>query len=283
MGRLSGTVAVVTGGGTGIGRHIAIGLAGACARVAVVGRRQGVLQETVDQIVGSGGEAIGVSADLVDKDATDAAFAEITDRLGPVDTLINNAGAFSAYGPLWEVDPEVWWADVETNVKSTFLCSRAVLPGMVEREQGHVVNMIGGGTAAPLPMGSGYSVSKTGIMRLTECMAATLTDTGVICLAMAPGLVRTEMTDRQLSSEAGQKYLPGMAKRFEAGDFLPPSRAADLAVAIAKGRFDQLAGRAVSATEPLDKIEASIPNVLCRDRRRLALPGYGPTMKPTDA
>ena len=281
MASLSGTVAVVTGGGTGIGRHIAAGLAEAGARVAVVGRRPDVLEDTVEGIAGAGGDAIAVPADLTQTEAVDRAFGEIADRLGPVDMLMNNAGAFSAFGPVWEVDPDSWWSDVETNLRSTFLCTRAVLPGMIARKKGRIANMIGGGTAAPLPMGSGYSVSKTGVMRLTECVAASLADTGVVCLAMAPGLVRTDMTEHQLSSEAGQKYLPGIAKRFEEGDFLPPSKAADLAVAIAIGRFDRLAGRAVSATEELDTAEAAIPEILERDMRRLKLPGFGPTMKPT--
>lgn len=281
MGRLSGTVTVVTGGGSGIGRHIAAGLARAGARIAVVGRRPNVLGETVEEIAGAGGEAIAVPADLVQTDAVDKAFGEIAERLGPIDVLVNNAGAFSAFGPVWEVDPDSWWSDVETNLKSTFLCTRAVLPVMMARQKGRIANMIGGGTAAPLPMGSGYSVSKTGIMRLTECVAASLADTGVVCLAMAPGLVRTDMTEHQLSSDAGKKYLPGLAKRFEEGDFLPPSDAADLAVAVATGRFDRLSGRAVSATEKLDTTEAAIPEILERDMRRLKLPGFGPTMKPT--
>ena len=280
MARLDGTVAVVTGGGTGIGRQIALGLAAEGARVAVVARRRQALEATAAEIAAAGGAAHAVSADLTDRAACEAAFAEIAEELGPVQTLVNNAGAFRAIGPVWEVDPDVWWSDVETNLRSTFLCTRAVLPAMIARGSGRVVNMIGGGTAAPLPPGSGYSVSKTGVMRFTECVAATLKGTGVVCIAMAPGLVRTDMTEHQLSSDAGKTYMPHLAKRFEQGDFLPPSRAADLAVAIAAGRFDQLEGRAVSAVEELADIEAAIPDMLDRDARTLRLSGFGPSMKP---
>ncbi len=280
MTRLEETVAVVTGGGTGIGRQIALALSAAGAKVAVLGRRKHTLDETVTEIGVAGGVAHAASVDLTDQIATDKAFAEVDNLLGGVDVLVNNAGAFRAIGPIWEVDPELWWSDVETNMRSTFLCTRAVLPSMIERGSGRVINMIGGGAAAPLPPGSGYSVSKTGVMRLTECVSATLDDTGVVCIAMAPGLVRTDMTDYQLSSQAGRTHLPNLAKRFEQGDFLPPNRAAELAVAIAEGKFDQLRGRAVSATEQLADISTAIPEILERDLRTLRLNGFGPTMKP---
>ncbi|MEM7041652.1 MAG: SDR family oxidoreductase [Pseudomonadota bacterium] len=280
MGRLHETITVVTGGGAGIGRHIALAQAAEGAKVAVVGRREGVLTATVSEISAAGGTAKAFTADLTKRDSADAAFAEIASSLGPVDTLFNNAGAFSAIGPIWDVDPDTWWSDVEINLRTAFHGARAVLPGMIARGSGRVVNMIGGGTAAPLPVGSGYSVSKTAVMRLTECLAATLKGKGVVCLAMAPGLVRTDMTEHQLSSEAGRKHMPGLAKRFRDGDDLPPSCAADLAVAIAAGHFDRLTGRAVSATEDIDAISAAIPDILKLDRRTLRLSGFGPTMKP---
>ena len=279
MGRLDQTVSVVTGGGTGIGRHLAIAQAAEGAKVAVVGRRVDVLEATLSEIAAAGGLARAFPADLTCRESAETAFAEIEKSLGPVDTLFNNAGAFSAIGPIWDVDPDAWWSDVEINLKTAFHGARAVLPSMIERGAGRVVNMIGGGTAAALPAGSGYSASKTALMRLTECIAATLNGTGVVCLAMAPGLVRTDMTEYQLSSEAGRKHMPRLAKRFQDGDDLPPSRAAELAVEIAIGRFDRLTGRAVSATEDIDDISAAIPDILTRDLRTLRLSGFGPTMK----
>lgn len=280
MGRLDQTVSVVTGGGTGIGRHIALAQAAERAKVAVIGRRASLLAETVFEITEASGKAKAFPADLTQPDSAAAAFSEIADNLGGIDTLFNNAGAFSAIGPIWDVDPDTWWSDVETNLRTAFHGARAVLPEMIARGSGRVVNMIGGGTAAPLPVGSGYSVSKTAVMRLTECLAATLEGTGIVCLAMAPGLVRTDMTEYQISSEAGQRYMPGLAKRFQNGDNLPPTRAAELAVAIAAGQFDRLTGRAVSATEDIDAITAAIPDIIELDMRTLRLSGFGPTMKP---
>ncbi len=282
MGKLDGTVTVVTGGSRGIGRHIAVAQAAEGAKVAVLAREEDALNSVVAEIEANGGIATAIAADLTDLSHVERAFGQVASELGPVDTLINNAGIFFAIGPFWDVDPDTWWRDIEVNLKSTYLCSRAVIPGMIERAAGRIISLIGGGTAAPLPVGSAYSISKTGIMRLNESMAALLEGTGVKSFAIAPGLVRTDMTEHQLNSEAGQKYMQGIAKRFETGDFLPPSRAAELAVEVASGRFDDLNGRAISATEDLDTVEAEIADTLSRDRRVLRLIGFDPAMKPTE-
>lgn len=282
MGKLDGTVSIVTGGGRGIGRHLALAQAAAGAKVAVVARGQAALDDTVAEIQSTGGTGLAVAADLADLAQVQEAFATISRELGPVDTLINNAGVFFGIGPFWEVDAETWWRDIEVNLKSAFHCSRVAIPNMIERGSGRIVNFIGGGTAAPLPMGSAYSISKTGTMRLTECTAALLEGTGVRCFAMAPGLVKTDMTEFQLTSEAGRKYMAGTARRFEDGDHLPPSRAAELSVEIASGRFDRLNGRAISATEDLEKIEVTIGDALDRDRRVMRLIGFNRAMKPLD-
>lgn len=282
MGKLEGTVSVVTGASRGIGRHIALAQAEEGAKVAVIARGEDAMASVVADIEDAGGTAIAIAADLTDLSRVEAAFERVARDLGSVDTLINNAGVFFSIGPFWEVDPNTWWNDIEVNLKSAFFCSRAAIPGMIERDSGRIINLIGGGTAAPLPIGSAYSISKTGTMRLNECTAALLSGTGVKSFAIAPGLVRTDMTDYQLKSEAGRKYMQGIAKRFEEGDFLPPTRAAALTVEVASGRFDALNGRAISATEDLDTVEAAIEDTLKRDRRVLRLIGFGPTMKPID-
>jgi len=280
MGKLDGTVTVVTGASRGIGRHMALAQAAAGAKVAVIARDETALKEVVAEIEATGGTATAVAADLTDLSRVQFAFDRIAAELGPVDTLINNASVFFAIGPFWEVDPDTWWTDIEVNLKSAYFCSRVVIPGMIERDSGRIISLIGGGTAAPLPVGSAYSISKSGTMRLNECTAALLDGTGVKSFAIAPGLVRTDMTDYQLTSEAGRKYMQAIAKRFEDGDFLPPTRAAALTVEIASGRFDALHGRAISATEDLDTVEADIEDTLARDRRVLRLIGFDPRMKP---
>ena len=278
---LNKTVTVVTGGSRGFGRDIAKAQAATGAIVAILARNADAIAGVVAEIEALGGRAEGFAVELSDRFEVEHAFAAVSAALGPVDTLINNAGAFCSIGPIWEVDPDEWWSDIEINLKSAFYCSRAVLPSMLMRRHGRIVNMIGGGTSRPLPYGSAYSISKTGTLRLTECLAATLEGTGVICLAMDPGLVATDLTRFQMDSASGSKYLPGVAQRLRHGDHVPSAFAAQLAVEIASGRFDRLAGRAIGATEDLDEVEATIGDILICDERVLRVSGFAPPPRPT--
>ena len=278
---LNKTVTVVTGGSRGIGRDIAKAQAATGAIVAILARNADAIAGVVAEIEALGGRAEGFAVELSDSFEVEHAFAAVSAALGPVDTLINNAGAFCSIGPIWEVDPDEWWSDIEINLKSAFYCSRAVLPSMLMRRHGRIVNMIGGGASRPLPYGSAYSISKTGTLRLTECLAATLEGTGVMCLAMDPGLVATDLTRFQMDSASGSKYLPGVAQRLRHGDHVPSAFAAQLAVEIASGRFDRLAGRAIGATEDLDEVEATIGDTLICDERVLRVSGFAPPPRPT--
>jgi NAD(P)-dependent dehydrogenase (short-subunit alcohol dehydrogenase family) len=126
-GNLTGHVAIVTGGGRGIGRAIAQALARAGAAVAVAARSEAQLADTVRLITQSGGRALPVVTDVVHPQAV-ARLVETTEQqFGPVDLLVNNAGVAGPIGPLWEVEPDTWWGGVEVHLRGTFLCTRAVL------------------------------------------------------------------------------------------------------------------------------------------------------------
>ena len=138
---LGGQVAIVTGAGRGLGRAFAEALAGAGAAVAVVARSADQLAETVTLIEQADGCAIAVTADVTDQQAVEHAVAETKRQLGSVDLLINNAGRWQLLGELWEMDPEQWWREIEVNLRGLFLCARAVLPDLVARRCGRIVNM----------------------------------------------------------------------------------------------------------------------------------------------
>lgn len=280
--KLESQVAVVTGAGRGIGRAIAVEQAREGAKVALMARSEAEIAEVAGEIEAAGGVARAYRADIVDTAAVADVFARIANDLGPVVFLTNNAGAFGGIGPIWEVDPDVWWRDVETNVRGTFNCCRAVLPAMLARKRGRIINMTGGGTGNSFPNGSGYGSSKSAILRFTESVSDTLQGTGVLMFAMDPGLVRTSMTEYQLTSKAGQTWLPGIVDLFEQKINVPPTMAARLSVEIGSGRFDRLKGRMLMAARgDIELTPADIDIILANDYRSLRINGM-PEEKPRD-
>lgn len=280
MRELENTVAVVTGGGRGIGRAIAMEMASEGASVAVLGRDLSTLGACVADIESIGGRALALSCDVVEPDAVQGAFAEIERAFGSVDTLINNAGRFGHIGPVWEDTSDEVWRDIEVNLRGTLNTIRCVLPAMREGRKGYIINLIGGGVVRPLPAGPGYSTAKTAVLRLSECLAVSLQGSGVTVIPVAPGLVRTDMTERQLQSLEGKRHLAGVAHRFESGDDLEPTVAARLCAEIAKGQLDALHGRVVSAWDDLDTLKKTAAIIQDSGNRVLTLPGFDQALKP---
>ena len=195
-------------------------------------------------------------------------------ELGPVDLLTNNAASFYAIGPIWEVDPDAWWHDIEVNVRGTFNCCRAVLPRMLERRSGRIINLTGGGTGTSFPHGSGYGTSKAGVLRFTESVSDTLKGSGVRMFAMDPGLVRTAMTEFQMTDAAGRKYLADIEDLFARGIDVPPALAGRLSVEIGSGRFDRLAGRMLFAARGDQELtDHEVDDIVARDLRSLRVNG----------
>jgi len=273
MTKLNGTVAVVTGAGRGIGREIALHQAQGGAKVAILARTAREIDETASFINGEGGTAIAIPVDLVDRLAVEDALGRIGVDLGEIDLLVNNHGSFRAFGPIWECDPDVWWQDIEINLRGTFHTCRVAAPAMIARSKGRIVNLVGGGTGNSFPHGSGYASSKAAIMRFTECLNDTTKDRGVLAFAVDPGLVRTSMTELALFSEAGKTYLPNIQGLFDNGVDVPPSRAAALIADIAAGRFDPLAGRLLRGVDDREVLEQEMEDIVARDARALRFSG----------
>lgn len=271
MSEVAGKVVIVTGAGRGIGRAIAERFAAEGAKVALTARSANQLAEAAAGIRENGGTALSVPADITAPAASAELVRTVEAELGPVDVLVNNAGSFYAIGPVWEVDPEKWWTDLTINVYGLFLCCRAVLPGMLARDSGRIINLIGGGTGNPFPYGSGYGSSKAAVMRLTETLAAELrqAQANIPVFAMGPGLVRTTLTEYQLHSPEGKQWLGQIETLFAEGKDVPPTKAAALAVALAGGRFDRLTGRAIGVGEDLEALLARQDEVIRKDQKTL--------------
>jgi NAD(P)-dependent dehydrogenase (short-subunit alcohol dehydrogenase family) len=253
-------VAIVTGGGRGLGRAFALALAADHA-VAVVARSVGELDETVALVALSGGRAQAFVADVADASAVDRAFADIERALGPVDLLVNNAGTLGPLGPFADGSAADWWRTLEVNLRGQMLCTHRLLPAMIARRAGRIVNIASGGGATMFPYFSAYVTSKTALIRFTECLAVELKPYGVAVFALGPGTVRTAMSEHSLHSAEGRKWLPWFRDIFDQGRDLPPGRPAALLRDLASGRADALSGRYVTPSDDLDRLVAAAPEI----------------------
>ncbi len=268
---LSGRAALVTGGGRGIGRAIALALAAAGAGVAVLARGEQEVQETARSITTAGGRCLALTADVTRQAEVETAVARAEAALGPLDLLVNGAGSHLAVGELWEVDPEPWWTDIESNLRGPFLCCRAVLPGMIARGHGRIVTIASGAALEPRPHSTAYAAAKAAVLRLTDSLHAAVASRGVSVFAIHPGGVRTALTERILTSEAGSAAYP----HWQTLDWQPPERAAALVVAIASGRADALSGRYIDATDDFAALLARADDIVREDLYTLRLARLG--------
>jgi NAD(P)-dependent dehydrogenase (short-subunit alcohol dehydrogenase family) len=262
---LAGQVALVTGGGRGIGRATALALARAGALVAVAARSADQVRETVQVIEGTGGRALGQAADVTDQQAVEALVASVEERLGPIDLLVNNAGIIGDYGPAWEADPELWWRVMEVNVRGPFLCVRAVVPGMTARRRGRIVNLSSSAGLSHFPHGSAYAVSKAALTRFTENLAGEVQTYGISVFNLAPGTVRTAMTEHVLNGIAGQTWQPELRRVFAEGRDVPPEAAARLIVYLASGQADALTGRYLGVADDIPALVRRAAEITERD------------------
>jgi NAD(P)-dependent dehydrogenase (short-subunit alcohol dehydrogenase family) len=248
---LAGQVALVTGGGRGLGRAFAHALADAGAAVAISARSADQLAETAASITANGGRALALPADVSDRQAVAQLVNTVEAQLGPVDLLINNAGVGGPLGPIWEVDPDDWWRNIEINLRSVLLCSRAVLPGMVARRRGRIINVASVAGLAAIPYGSAYVTSKTAMIRLSETLAAETKAYGIRVFAIHPGLVRTAMAEYGIESPEAKRWWPWYRLLFEEGHDVSVEFAVQLVLRLAAGEADPLSGRFLSITDEI--------------------------------
>ncbi|HEY9288578.1 MAG TPA: SDR family NAD(P)-dependent oxidoreductase [Candidatus Dormibacteraeota bacterium] len=235
MGDLSGRIALVTGGGRGIGRAIALGLASAGADVAVAGRSKPELEETRDRIREAGRRSEAVICDVSERSQVDSMFEQATRTLGDPLILVNNAG-IAASARLAQTTDKMWDLMLRVNATAAFWCMKAVMPAMLAAKWGRIVNVASVAARAGAPYITAYAASKHALLGLTRSVAAEVATHGITVNAVCPGYVDSEMTDRSAAyisartgrtEEAARKLLENVSPQ---GRLMTVEEVASLAV-----------------------------------------------------
>lgn len=247
--RFKSKVAIVTGAGRGIGEATALAFAREGARLVIASRTETELAQVSRSVAQMGGEAVAVVADVTDPANVEKLTKAAIDNYGDIDILVNAAGVYGPIGVMWEVDPDKWLQALHINLYGTFLCCRAVLPRMVEKRSGSIINFSGGGATAPLPRFSAYGVSKAAVVRLTETLAEEVKQYGVRVNAIAPGAVDTRLQDEVLAAgdRAGRLLEQIRALRESGKGGVPRELPAELAVFLASAESAGISGKLISA------------------------------------
>ncbi|MDA1089338.1 MAG: SDR family oxidoreductase [Proteobacteria bacterium] len=210
---LSGKVALVTGASGGLGRHFAGVLARTGALVAVGARRTDEIAVTVTEIEAAGGKAIGVSLDVTDSTSVAAAFESVTDQVGPVTVLINNAG-IAAGGLALDLTEADWDRVMDTNLKGAWIVAQEAAKRMAAAKTGGVIVNIASVLGLRVTKGVvPYAVSKAGLIQMTKALALELAVHDIRVNALAPGYVETDLTREYLASDAGKALLKRIPQR----------------------------------------------------------------------
>jgi NAD(P)-dependent dehydrogenase (short-subunit alcohol dehydrogenase family) len=259
---LEGQTAIVTGGGRGLGRGIAMQLALAGAAVAIVARTRSQLDKVVGEIDSAGGKAIAIVADVTDRQAVEAGVRKTELSLGPVSILVNNAGLAGPYGPVGIVDPGDWWQSHAIHVYGTLLFMSAVLPGMRERQAGCIVNIASAGGMIVAPNLSSYCVAKATVIRLTEHVDAEARADGIRAFVVQPGTIVTDMARDSINDPEAQKWVPFLVDDLKAVIDQDPTKDLDRlgkqVIELAAGRYDVLAGAYLDLEQDLEALAQQV-------------------------
>jgi len=236
---LEGKVAVITGASRGIGRAIALRLAGAGAKVVVSSRKLEGVQAVADEIKSAGGEALAVQAHVGRPDDVTALVAQTVETFGRVDVAVNNAATNPHFGPVLTADEGQWDKILDTNLTGVFRMCKAVAPQMEKQGGGKIINLA---SVAGLRPSSGmgvYSVSKAAVIMLTQVLATELGQANIQVNAIAPGVIKTRF--RQVLWDTPQIAEPMLGK-LPLGRFGEPEDVAGLALYLASHASDYVTG-----------------------------------------
>jgi NAD(P)-dependent dehydrogenase (short-subunit alcohol dehydrogenase family) len=270
---LENKVAIITGGGRGIGRATALALAGAGANVVVAARSRRAIEQVAEEIRSHGGQALAIPTDVSDAASVDLMVVQTLRASGRVDILVNNAGVIAPIGMTWEVPPLIWQRNVNVNLLGVFLCARAVLPHMIHQDphenlRGKIINVSSGAANSVILGGGAYCAAKAGVDQFTRVLAAEVESHSITVNSVYPGVVDTQM-------QAEIRHLPADRfpewDRFESyyqmGQLRPPEEAAQLLLWLASPFTDDLTGQIIRGDD--EKIRQRI----AEDLGEVSFPG----------
>jgi 3-oxoacyl-[acyl-carrier protein] reductase len=245
--RLKDKVTIITGGSRGIGKAIAKRFLQEGSRVCIAARSKTEIDSTVKDLQ-QAGRLTGIPTDVSKWEAVQNLVERTITQYGSLDILVNAAGVQGPIGPLLEVDIREWTDNIHQNLIGTVQCCKAVLPVMMGRKQGKIINFSGGGATSPRPNFSAYACSKVAIVRFTETLAMEVKDYGIDVNAIAPGAVNTRMTVEVINAgnKSGEKELSIAVEQRQRGG-TSPELAAELAVFLSAEDSNGFTGRLISA------------------------------------
>lgn len=220
---LAGRRALVTGGGRGIGRAVALRLARAGVAVAVAARTRGEVDAVAEEIRAGGGRSFPLVADVARSEDVEGMFRAARTALGGVDILVSGAGVATS-APVVRTSDEAWRAAIDTNLSGAFYCLREALPEMVEAGWGRVVAIASIAGKSGHPYIAAYAASKHGVLGLTRCAALEVAEKGVTVNAVCPGYVDTPMTDASVARIVEKTARPAAEVRRRLEEMSPQKR-----------------------------------------------------------
>jgi len=251
--QLQDRIAVVTGGGYGIGKAIGLALAREGADVVVASRTESALKKTAAEIEAMGRKSLVLVTDLSDKDQIQAMVEKTMAKFGKIDILVNNSGIEGPIMDVSEMDIAGWEHLLSVNLTGAMLCSRYVLEkGMIPRKSGVIINITSGAGRRGLATRSAYSSSKFALIGLTQSLASEVGKYGIRVNAIAPGGVEGERVERVLKAAAKnagmsyKKFLENVNSRSTLGRMVKPDEVADLAVYLASDKSSGITGQTIN-------------------------------------
>lgn len=262
---------LITGGGRGIGAAIGQRLAADGMIVGLLARTPSELDSTVSSITDSGGKAVALPCDVLDRSQLEESIAKFRDWAGGLDGLVCATGGIEAFGPLASLDLDVLRREIETGLLGVIQSIRVALPDLVASDRASVSVLVGPGHNQGLRNGSGYAATQAALVRLVESLGQELDPNDIRVFAVNPGIVPTRMMQRLVETAEGRRWLPQFEEAFAEGKEVPASVAANMVAWLIARRPVELNGRVVASLADPEFLETRLARIAEEDRSILRL------------